>query len=692
MKIKYYFIVTILFFSGMFTACYDLDLPPLNIIQDKDLLSSEEGMEFYLSRMYSLMPFDDFKWSTRYGYGKDYIGGLGGMEGASIQRDLAQTFTSEGWGTDWGNSRPYWVNAYTLLRDANRLLETLPDYKSGFTDSRYNHFIGEAYFARAMVYYNMAKRYGGVPIVLEVLKYPENSADALEVPRSTEEETWNQVLADFDEAIARLEETSPKRGYANKYVALGFKSEAMLFAGSVAKYNTTTGFGQKTGVRVIGFDPNTAAAASRKYFREAYNAAREVMRSNRYSLYLRKAGNPQAQFENMVDMFFDVASSENLYIKEYYYPNMVHGFDTYNIPRQLVGAGQNSQTAPVLDFVELFDGFDKNPDGTIKVFDDNGKYLLFDHPMDIFRNVEPRLRAYVILPYDIFKGEEIEIRRGTYTGDVTNGIPPLMVNLNTGETDYSFANMIYYFSMPTYTGTGPGSFGEKVLYLDVNQTTREIVTLDDGSQMFASAINGPHSVNPEAAIFGFHLRKYMVPDKPRSEVAEGRSTQHFVLMRYGEILLNVAEAACELSLAGESAPAGDNFEDIATNAIVDIRARAGADPLVGMLTLNEDGLKVIRKERRKELAFEHKVLWDIRRWRTHHSDNNYAYGFTHSDPGVYYRALFPFYSTKANKYFFDARIDELRWYLQRFMENQYYFAIPGGEVSKSDFIDQQPNR
>ncbi len=62
----------------------------------------------------------------------------------------------------------------------------------------------------------------------------------------------------------------------------------MLFAGSVAKYNKITGFGDKTHVRVIGFDPGTAAAASIKYFTEAYNAAREVMKSGKYSLYKKK--------------------------------------------------------------------------------------------------------------------------------------------------------------------------------------------------------------------------------------------------------------------------------------------------------------------------------------------------------------------------------------------------------------------
>src|SRR5690606_26969601 len=118
-----------------------------------------------------------------------------------------------------------------------------------------------AYFTRAMVFSAMARRFGGVPLVTSVLHYP--SAESLDIPRASEEETWDQVLADFDQAIALLQPTSPQRGYANKYVALSFKSEAMLYAGSVAKYNETvtgrlTGFGQKTGVRVIGFAEESA--------------------------------------------------------------------------------------------------------------------------------------------------------------------------------------------------------------------------------------------------------------------------------------------------------------------------------------------------------------------------------------------------------------------------------------------------
>jgi hypothetical protein len=482
MKLKYSFI-TILVLGSALTSCSDyLDIPPKNVVQDKDLFQNATGMTVYLSRMYSQMPFEDFKYSPARQFFDDWLVTPGTSEGSSIGRDAGTAMTSEG----WARNGPYWSRAYNLLRDANRLLEILPDFQSNFSEEEYNDFIGEAYFARAMVFYALAKRYGGVPLVTSVLKYPDLPADELEVPRSTEEETWNQVLADFDLAIANLPESSPKRGYANRYVAYGFKSEAMLFAGSVAKYNQITGFGDKTGVRVIGFDPNTAADASKKYFLEAYNAARAVMQSGLYSLYKKKwaANDKEAQYQNMVDMFFDASSPENIYIKEYKYPDLAHGYDSYNIPRQLMGGnGYSAGNCPSLDFVELFDGFLKNPDGTIKVFDDNGKYLMFDNVTDIFANAEPRLRAYVILPGDVFKGESIEIRRGIYTGDASNGIDPLRV-IGGGASDYTVSGPSNYNQVAAYKAEGAFA-GQKSLFLSQNGTTHEVVELEDGTMMNA---------------------------------------------------------------------------------------------------------------------------------------------------------------------------------------------------------------
>jgi len=389
-----------------------------------------------------------------------------------------------------------------------------------------------------------------------------------------------------------------------------------------------------------------------------------------------------------VDMFSDLSSPENIYIKEYKYPDLTHGYDTYNIPRQLMGGnGYSAGNCPTLDFVELFDGFAKNADGTIKVFDSNGKYLLFDKVTDIFANAEPRLRAYVILPGDVFKGEAIEIRRGIYTGNATNGIAPLRV-MNGGSPDYAVSGPSNYNQVDAYKALGAFA-GQKSLFLSQNGNTHETVKLSNGTTMNAGGKSGPFTSDGTAAMTGFAVRKWLNPNMPQALVLEARSEQPFILMRYAEILLNIAEAASELALAGEAAPAGDNFQQNAFNAIAYIRARAGADPLTSLSDLSDvAGLKIIRKERMKELAFENKTLWDIRRWRTQHSDM--LNGFTQSD-GAYYKGLYPFYSTTTGKYFFDAGLDESRSRF-RLTEQEYYLMIPGDEVSKSPMMDQQPGR
>lgn len=671
-----------------FTACNDLEIPPKNIITDDDLMTSESGMQIYMARMYSYMPFEDFKYMPQWGFKYDgWLGALG-LEGTgeTLNRDgICVAFT--------GEDEAYWKPAFTLLRDANHLLEALPDYKSNFKEDMYNHFLGEAYFVRATVFYAMARRFGGVPLVTKVIEYPAE-ADKLEVPRASEEETWNQILADFDKAAELLLKENPVQGYANKYVALSFKSQAMLYAGSVAKYNETvngrlTGFGQKTGVRVIGFAEDAWKAASEKYFTESYKAAKEVMKDGGYSLYKAKwsATDSDAQYQNMVDMFSDLTSTENIFVKEYKYPTVTHGLDAYSAPfifRSPLASG----SCPTLDFLELFEGFDRYADGSIKVTDGtsntNGNYVMYDNPLDFFANAEPRLRAYVIFPGDVFKGKEIEIRNGVYTGSAP--VKPLF-------SDYSYSNAgTLYQHLDAYKKT------PKTLYLSVNSGKSQELVPYNGDTITASGANGPFYGNGEACLTGLYMRKWLNPN-PSFEAKEGNSEQPFVLMRYAEVLLNAAEAAMELSLAGVTSPDGDDLLTVATTAVNDIRERAGATLLATSLTSDDNSRNIIRKERRKELALEHKTKWDLRRWRVwHYEGRDGFWGETknkdsYSNNARYrFRGLYPFFSTETGKYFFDAHFQAVSQKTFEYTVLDYYFSIPSGEVSKSLVIDQQPNR
>src|SRR3990170_952026 len=130
MKLKYSILI-ILAFSTVTISCKKyLDIPPMNVVPDKDLFSSASGMAVYLSRMYSQMPFEDFKYSPNRQFFDDWLVTPGANEGSSLGRDAGTAMTSEG----SARNGEYWVRAFALLRDANRLLETLPEYKPGFTE------------------------------------------------------------------------------------------------------------------------------------------------------------------------------------------------------------------------------------------------------------------------------------------------------------------------------------------------------------------------------------------------------------------------------------------------------------------------------------------------------------------------------------------------------------------------------
>jgi hypothetical protein len=716
-------------------SCTDLDIPPKNIVGDEDLLGSESGIETYRARLYSQLPIQDFKYRLDDNgndvFYQSWLSGPGNEgAGETLCRDgYSRSYTGGG----------YWAKGFELLRQANYLIEKLPEYRGNFTEVMYNHILGEAYFVRAFVFYEMAKRYGGLPLVTHLIPYPAQ-ASQMEVPRSSEEDTWNQVLDDFNKASELMMPTSLKRGYANRYVALAYKSEAMLYAGSVAKYNQYIqgrlyGIGRvadgaglpqdiiaKIEVSVMGFAPDRWEEASKRYFGEAYKAARDVMLNGPYSLYGENETSPEAQYANMVKMFSDLSSPENIFVREYLGPTTVmHGDDAYNSPL-IYRAPLSSGGCVPLDYLELFDGFERYSDGTFKVTDGSsnseGNYLLFDQPVDFFKNAEPRARAYIIFPGDFFKRDNIEIKAGTYVAPVNAGTPQT-VNGQTRYTsdmpvwgkgyDYSTATEKYN-SLSAYSGSlktlfmskNAGGEQEKVPYdKDGNGT------LDRGDTITAAGANGPFYDAAECAMTGLYRRKWLNPDLAPDQIGEGKSSQPFVLMRYAEVLLNAAEAAVELALAGAPAPepySGDALQTVADNAVKSIQKRAGA--VQTEITLDEQGLQKVRRERRKELFCEYKAVWDIRRWRVQHYDasltgmagRNYFWGEYRdaskwsSNNDYRFRGLYPFFSTQARKWFFDARFQAVGLKTMNYGTIDYYFAIPEGEVTKSPYIVQQPNR
>lgn len=644
-------IITTISLTLTISACTDLDIAPINVLGEDEVFGSNAGVLSNVARIYSRLPIEDFKYY--YPSGFNYSGTLfkqmAALTGEAVGRDT-QGADNEGF--------YYWDEGYAELRDINTLLQKLPERADILGETETKTYLAEARFCRAYTYFALVKRYGGVPLVTEPIDYPGSvDINGTRLFRASEEAIWDFIAADLDEAIANLPETSPSKGRVNKYVAAAFKSRAMLYAGSIAKYNMVNEVQEQNGasVRICGVPSNRA----NDYFKAAYDAAKLVVESNKYALYKGQwaAGDKAAQAKNFRALFL-TETTENIFVKYYDQTNSTHNYDESVQPNQTKTGGNDSEVNPTVDFVEMFDGIAKDEEGHFDNIDENGHYYLFNSPLDAFADAEPRLRGTVIFPMDTYRGQVIEIRRGIWTGDASGGISPLANEGDIGNVaDLSDPNL----QLAPSLGANP------VVNLEPGDP--------NGATMKAAGINGPVSGWDFGNIGGIYLAKYLNESGPTTGF---NSTQSWIEIRFAEVLLNQAEAAYELHLAGAS---GDNYLTAAYNNINSIRERAGATLLASEADLNN--INVIRTERRKELAFENKTYWDLKRWRILHEEQN----------NRRFRILNTYYSTDAQKYFLSVKFQEPRGgfqYIFTFDTRYYYQQIPEAEINKNPNTKQNP--
>jgi SusD family. len=89
--------------------------------------------------------------------------------------------------------------------------------------------LGQFYALRAMLYFNLTKYYGGVPLVLE----PQNPSSLTLQGRVKAKVMFEQIVKDLDSAIANLDgiswSESTERGKLTKAAAMALKAKALLY-------------------------------------------------------------------------------------------------------------------------------------------------------------------------------------------------------------------------------------------------------------------------------------------------------------------------------------------------------------------------------------------------------------------------------------------------------------------------------
>lgn len=112
----------------------------------------------------------------------------------------------------------YWVyqvfdQTYTCINRANDIIANLPNDKVSKTVS--DNVLGQAYFLRGLLYFNLVRLYGGVP-----LRTTPVDQDNLYLPRESAAKVYEQIISDFEKAKTLMPEpAAQEKGFPHKYAA-----------------------------------------------------------------------------------------------------------------------------------------------------------------------------------------------------------------------------------------------------------------------------------------------------------------------------------------------------------------------------------------------------------------------------------------------------------------------------------------
>lgn len=262
-----------------------LDKTPLDQYSDGTVWSNPELASSYLNYSYNGL-----------GHGFQSVKGTNFTDEAIFGRGASTTALLNGTmspDASLGNHfmEPYRWSQFSQIQRINKFLDkidgiadTYPEGQKADIKAKTDILKGEALFLRAFNYSNMARTYGGLPLLD---KASELNDDFSTITRATFEETVNFIIADCDAAAALLPLKSQQvLGRASKEAALAVKARMLLFAASELTAGDVSGIGISEGNALVHYlNPNRVAL-----WTAAKNAAKALMELPGSSLALADFG------------------------------------------------------------------------------------------------------------------------------------------------------------------------------------------------------------------------------------------------------------------------------------------------------------------------------------------------------------------------------------------------------------------
>ncbi len=496
------YIITGLMAVLLLNACRKdfLDRKPLDQVGVSDYFKNPKDLETYVNQFYNTASFPIVP-----EYGLDF----------NSDNAVATNFNEILAGTRTLDGAP--SISFARVRSINYFFDNYKRIEGNAALSDYKQYVGEAYFFRALIYFDLLRGWGDIQWFTSV---PGTQSPELLQQRDRRNIVADNIIKDLDSAALYLQaDKTDGASRVNKWMALLIQSRVALYEGTWEKYHAGSPFG-------------VANAQPEKYFTKAVEATTAIMESGLYSLY--STGSPATDYYNLFSKQRSYAGNTEVMFWKKFDNGLGKGETAFRreVNYRQRTPNEHSQTKELADSYLCADGNPITGNSLFKGFGNIGLEM---------QNRDPRFVQ-------------------------TFGMPGyLWIDKSTGvTTNYDALYAILNQGIEQYSPTG--------YVLRKGYDAREI---------------------------------YQIPQYEETPA---------IVYRYGEVLLNFAEAKAEL---------GTITQDDIDKSIKKLRDRVGmpgltlsaitADPKWDFPGLSPI-INEIRRERRIELAAEGFRFNDIMRW------------------------------------------------------------------------------
>ncbi len=197
----------------LLTGCKSfLDVQPQQQVDQSQAIVNGSTAETVLNGLYNRLGSDNY-------YGSNFPA-LAYLSGGDVQwtgsQSAPQEITSRKLTAANGYVGSAWSGIYATILQANYLLDAVPSLTDPqLTADRKGQIQGEALAVRALSYFDLARGWGGVQLILKPTRQPTDNTG---IPRSSQADTYAQVLKDLTAAEPLLAATTNRNRVTRKTV------------------------------------------------------------------------------------------------------------------------------------------------------------------------------------------------------------------------------------------------------------------------------------------------------------------------------------------------------------------------------------------------------------------------------------------------------------------------------------------